>query len=445
MSHHADRLSFTKPKKSTFQNGIVTLPVNGQGVIIFSPEAKFTQLEFFAPQRTEKSETYQYFNLQIDKSKYSFSASKRGTWAETSDEVFSCDKGYEKYPTGPFWLSIDFENRLLKGGYGEPRAELVLFSFQFSSETLTKGNVGPNLRPSEHDDPMDSPYRWLKEMNVVNLSSTAKLLSVFKDPITVPAAMKVKNMDDITMWDVANHNATVAANLPEVCQKLFKNVGGRNFNLANINKDFNLPENFDFAKAVQYSIDTKGKICYEIIKKKANEFGDHPDMVYLRITMGGNQGESPGIPYVMEIWPSKKRSPIHNHGGSEAIIKVLHGEIQVKLFATLSKAIANSNDVLAIENAYKPELFNTATFKRNDVTYITPWLNQIHQLENTDKENACITIQCYGYPKNSDKHYEYFDWLNQDDDEIDHFFPDSDYNFSEFVPDIFKEYTESNG
>jgi len=429
MSHHADRLSFTKPTKSTFQNGIVTLPVTGQGVIIFSPEGQFTQLDFLAPQRTKNSPTYQYFSLQIDKSSYSFFASKSATWSEPSNEQFTCDKGYEKYPNGPFWLSVDFENRLLKGGYGEPRAELVLFSFQFVKGIVTPGNVGPNLRPSEHDDPMDSPYRWLKEMNVVNLSSTAKLLSVFKDPITVPAAMKVKSMDEITMWDVAKHNATVAANLPEVCQKLYKNVGGRNFSLDTINKDFKLPDNFDFAKAVQ----------------KANEFGDHPDMVYLRITMGGNQGESPGIPYVMEIWPSNKRSPIHNHGGSEAIIKVLHGEIQVKLFATLSKAIPNSNDALAVENAYQPELFDTATFKKNDVTYITPWLNQIHQLENTNQEDACITIQWYGYPEDSDKHYEYFDWLNQDDDEIDHFFPDSDYNFIEFVPAIFNEYTESNG
>tara|TARA_B100001109_G_scaffold255660_1_gene259834 strand:- start:1291 stop:2628 length:1338 start_codon:yes stop_codon:yes gene_type:complete len=443
MSHHDDRIRFVKPIKTSFENGIASLPVKGQGVVIFSPESSFTQLDILAPNRKEKKDTFQYFSLRIDANSYSFYASKKGGWAADSDQLFSCNKGYNEYPEGLFWLSIDFENRLLKGGYGEPRAELVLFSYQFEKEELSEKNIGPNLHPTKYNDPNDSPYQWLKDLRNVYLSESANLIAVFKDPIVEAAAMKVKSMDDISMGEVAKQVATVPANLPTVCQKLYQNVGGSNFNLANVNKDFDLPADFDLAKAIQYSIDTEGKICNEIIKKKADEFGDHPDMVYLRITMGGNQGESPGIPYVMEIWPSGKRSPIHNHGGSEAIIKVLHGEIQVKLFATLSKAIPNSsNDLLAIESAYEPHLFKTASFGLNDVTYITPWLNQIHQLENTHKTDACITIQCYGYPEDSDIHYEYFDWLNQDDDEIDHFFPDSDFNFSEFVLKMYQEYSE---
>jgi len=448
MSNHDDRFSFAKPQQSTFKNGIVTLPVSGQGVVIFSPKEQFTQLEFTASNRVADSDTYQYFCFRVDKLECVFFASKK-PFSETEDQLFSCNKGYEEYPVGPFWFSIDFENRLLKGGYGEPRAELSLFSFNFSTGVLTKGNVGPNLHPTEKDDPQISRYKWLKQMSTVQLTASAKLITVFKDPITVNAAMAVKDMNDITMWDAANNVATVPANLPSVCQKLYENVGGRNFNLQTINKDYDLPTNFDFAKAIQYSIDTPGKICYKIIKEKAGReaksgFGD-PNMVYLRITMGGNQGESPGIPYVMEIWPSGKYSPIHNHGGSEAIIKVLHGEIDVELFATLKKATPNaSNVLLATNEAYKPEHFKTCNFQVNQVTYITPWLNQIHQLKNNNKVDACITIQCYGYPVNSDLHYEYFDFLDTERHKTGEFFPDSDFSFNEFVVAMYEEYSQAH-
>ncbi len=441
MSHHSENFAFTAPKPVSFVNGEVTLPVAGQGVVIFSPESKDASLEIMAPPSATDQDIYQFFWFHVTEFEASFYAAKT-TWASDQDKLFTCKKGFDQYPNGPFWFSIDFENRLLKGGYGEPRAELALFSFDFKDGKLTEGNVGPILKPTEANDPAISRYKWLKELESVNLSTTAKLITVFKDPITVAAPMQVKDMNDITMGDVSNYSATVPANLPSVCQQLYENVGGRNFNLANINKDFDLNPNFNFAKAVQYSIDTKGMICNKIIQSKVDEFGD-PDMVYLRITMGGNQGESPGIPYVMEIWPSGKRSPIHNHGGSEAIIKVLHGEIECKLFATLSKATPYTN-LLSMEAAYEPNHFKTCHFTLNQVTYITPWLNQIHQLRNTNPVDACITIQCYGYPLSNDSHYEYFDWLNTDDHEIDQFYPDSDYSFNDFVLAIYAEYTENH-
>lgn len=464
MSHHQDRLFKLKPVKPTFKDNIVTLPVAGQGVIIFSPEGKTTTLNFSAPENSISD--YQHFSLTINKHSYTFNATaKKNT--NIKDLLFSCDKGYEKYPKGLFWFSIDFENRLLKGGYGEPRAELALFSFRFSEcgvskeekikrkekkekkykVKLVEGNLGPNLWPDESDNPFGShshpasPYLWLKKMDTIHFSSSsAKLITVFTDPITVSAAMEVKDMNHITMGDVSNYTATVPVNLPSICQQLYENVGGINFNLESVNKDFNLAYNFDLAKAIQYSIDTKGKICNKIIESK-NEFGD-PDMVYLRITMGGNQGESPGIPYVMEIWPSGKYSPIHNHGGSEAIIKVLHGQIDCKLYATLAKVASHEalEDHKKIEELYEPNHFKTCTFKKDQVTYITPWLNQIHQLKNTHPKDACITIQCYGYPDNDETHYEYFNWLDKNDHKIDDFFPDSDYNFNEFVKDIYSEY-----
>ena len=60
----------------------------------------------------------------------------------------------------------------------------------------------------------------------------------------------------------------------------------------------------------------------------------------MRVTLGTHRGFSPGIPYVLEIWPGGCESPIHNHGNAYAVIKVLHGAIKV----TIYKKTWNSED-----------------------------------------------------------------------------------------------------
>ena len=203
------------------------------------------------------------------------------------------------------------------------------------------------------------------------------------------------------------------ANLSLTSQKLYDCISGKRFKL-------NTPDFPDFTKAIEYSLATPGKWCYDRIQQKAAEFDkDKPNIkeTYLRITLGKNNGESPGIPYVMEIWPVGHYSPIHNHGGSSAIIRVLHGAIDVSLFPFLSL------------DATSP--FATKEFKKEDVTWISPALNQIHQLKNkeTNKDTA-ITIQCYMYEDSDTSHYDYFDYLN--DSDKGQFEPDSDMEFLTF-------------
>ena len=65
-------------------------------------------------------------------------------------------------------------------------------------------------------------------------------------------------------------------------------------------------------RITRYSIQTDGALLNNLLKTKS----------YLRITMGKARGESPGVPYVLEIWPRGSRSVIHNHGAVCAVIKV---------------------------------------------------------------------------------------------------------------------------
>jgi len=151
----------------------------------------------------------------------------------------------------------------------------------------------------------------------------------------------------------------------------------------------------------------------------------------LRITLGKNNGESPGIPYVLEIWPVGHYSPVHNHGGSSAIIRVLNGSVNVKLFPFLC------DDKGGVEPFAKTDL------KVGDITWISPTLNQVHQLKNEGNKDTCMTIQCYMYEVENDAHYDYFDYVDTDGSKKQ-FEPDSDADFLLFKGIIQREWETRN-
>lgn len=53
----------------------------------------------------------------------------------------------------------------------------------------------------------------------------------------------------------------------------------------------------ELAAAISYSIKTPGKALHEKLKGKDEAFG------YLRVVLGPELGDGPGVPYVLEIWP----------------------------------------------------------------------------------------------------------------------------------------------
>jgi hypothetical protein len=219
------------------------------------------------------------------------------------------------------------------------------------------------------------------------------------------------------MEDIARAKYMPIVNLSSTSQKLYNCIAGNTFIL----DDADFP---DFSKAIQRSIVTPGAWCNTMLAKKAQEFGKpNPKETYLRITLGQNNGESPGIPYVMEIWPAGHYSPVHSHAAADAIIRVLHGSIHVSLYSYLSKKVAP---------------FKMADFKKDDVTWISPILNQTHQLRNITNE-VCVTIQCYMYEKNDRGHYDYFDYLDSDGVQ-QQYEPDSDMDFVSFKKTMRKEW-----
>lgn len=381
-------------------SNIIDLIVKGQGVFIFSNQ-----------DTTQDASFYVYNNLRTDGLFVQFSLNGVQVKRISNNEYFSdpkCSSALTNKKGAYYWFSIDTQNKRLSAGLGEARIETLFYSHHLTDN--------------------DAKY-FLDSLDFILLSDNQKLtpMTLLKDPITNKVALNVKNTNELTMDDIALTRYMPIANLNHVCQRLYYCISGSQFVLDT--RDFP-----DFSQAIEYSVNTPGCWCYNKLQEKASEFNpDNPNIneTYIRITLGENNGDSPGVPYVMEIWPMGHYSPIHNHASSDAIIRVLHGEINVKLYPFLCQE----------EDGIEP--FGVANFQKDDITWITANLNQVHQLTNISTQSTCITIQCYMYNNYDLKHYEYFDYINDEGDKAE-YEPDQDMKFTEFKELMRKEWNDKN-
>ena len=366
------------------------LPVHGQVTYLFT-----------TPIGSETPAKFKFINknsgkIKIEISNESFNMSIQ-TKKQSSPIQISSKTGLIPAKNVFYWVSLDSQHQAIKFGIGEARPETVKFAYNLLTDS-------PNLQEPE------SYKKFFESLSTIKNISNIKPIKLLRDPIINPVPLKIKRIDELTMSDIAEYKYLPHAFLTNTNQQLFNCISGKNFVL----DDDYFP---DFSKAIQHSIVTKGCWCYKKLQEKSTEFNpDKPNIneTYLRITLGRNSGESPGIPYVMEIWPSNHYSPVHSHADSNAVIRVLHGSINVTLFPFLGAT----------------DSFGNSDFDKDDITWLSPELNQIHQLRN-NTDDVCITIQCYMYGLDNQKHYDYFDYID-DNKNIVQYEPDSDSDFVKF-------------
>ena len=375
----------------------IKLLVNGQGVFVFSNKDNKSPISLFFYNNDKSDGLHVIFTLN---SVFVHSIKDNKNLIDVNNK-----SGLSVIKGAYYWFSIDCQNQKIYAGLGEPRLETSIYKYFLG-----------------HNDKL-----FLESINQIEISKDNKYLKqllLLRDPITSNIPLVVKNTDELTMNDIAQGSYMPKSNLSLISQKLYDCISGKKFIL----DDNDFP---DFSKAIEYSIKTHGNWCNKKLKEKSTEFSkDKPNILetYLRITLGTNNGESPGIPYVMEIWPIGHYSPIHSHAGSNAIIRVLHGKINVKLYPFLS----GQKDGV--------EHFSSANFSENEITWISPTLNQTHQLMNDESNTkTCITIQCYMYDNENSTHYDFFDYLDENS-EIQKYEPDSDKDFVSFKELMRKEW-----
>jgi hypothetical protein len=401
------RSAFSQPKSVnlTSTNGKTNhLIIHGQGVYLFGVQENATTASFVIYDENRQN------GLHIELTDESVKVDKLPSFDPLIDEKNT--RGLTTKRGAYYWFSIDSQNQLLQAGIGEARIENVIYRYAFPIK-----DTDPDERKKNKN--------FLESLVVIDeLSISVTPLQLLRDPITSKVPLLIKNTEHLTMENIAHAAYLPKAHLSFNAQQLYECIAGKQFVLDS-------PDFPDFSKAIEYSIATPGLWCHERIKEKSTEFDkDHPDILetYLRITLNENNGESPGIPYVMEIWPVGHFSPVHNHGGSSAVIRVLHGKINVKLFPFLCDE----------KDGVDP--FSEAQFVKDDITWISPTLNQVHQLQNLETNSeTCITIQCYIYEQTDKTHYDYFDYLDGSGKK-NQYEPDSDMDFILFKETIKSEW-----
>lgn len=392
-----DRLSATN---AAFETG--DLPVKGQGAV--AVWTKEDNTESFSVILSTKRTGGQGFKFVVGKDTVTFSEVN----PERALKSFSgTNIGLDPDKTCRYWFSLDYHNRRLSYGKGEMRRSTLLAEYDLP-------------KPPEDSD-VEDPYLWVDDVAYITASENVRDIQAWRDPVTIEPPVQVIPVDKMTMDVAANCTATVPSGLTSACQALYGNISGKSFTL-------NTPDFPFFTDAIEYSIRNENGWCHKKLIEKSSEFGEKNILAtYLRITLGVNQGNSPGVPYVLEIWPPNHYSPIHNHADADAIIRVLHGEITVNLYSMLSE--------------YHKEPFATAKFEKENVTWLSPQLNQTHQLKNCNSNGpTCMTIQCYQYGAENTTHYEYFDYLDESTNTIKKFNPTSDMGFDEFKKLMRKEW-----
>ena len=388
MTYTTEKNKFPVRKEGANESKLI---VKGQGVFLFknTDNSKPAILYFYNP---DKSDGY---TVTIDVSGVKVSRIIDGTNYIDSKN----NSGLVNTQGAYYWVSLDAQNQTLRVGIGEARVETIIYDYTFMFE-------------SDNDLKTNKLFIETLETVVISSESAIKPVRLLRDPVTsrLPALVK----DDLSMDEIAKGVYLPKPNLSLGAQQLYDCISGKNFTLDT--SDFP-----DFVQAIEHSIKTPGLWCNTRLQEKSTEFNkDKPNVLetYLRITLGQNNGESPGIPYVMEIWPVGHYSPVHNHSGANAIIRILNGSINVSQFAYLSTSHLAP--------------FSVANFSKDDITWISANLNQTHQLVNL-AENAytCITVQCYLYEHADKAHYDYFDYID-DDGKRQQYEPDSDMDFVQF-------------
>lgn len=330
---------------------------------------------------------------------YELVKGKKNLLLKTDDKCFDAFIDCDREQT--YWFSLDKEHQKLRFGKGYMLSKLIVFEYKF---------------------PNSVSVDWLSKLKYIGIQNIhSKFSSIYwRYPVTEDIPAMIIDNNQITLDDLDKNTSTVIEDLSHECIYLYSNVAGQKIQL-------NTSDFPDFASAINYSIVTPECLCYEKLKEKATEFGKFdPNETYLRITVGINKGDSPGIPFVLEIWPGGHYSPIHNHSDANAIIKVLHGSLTVEWFRSLNKQ--------------EMKYYDKSIAAEGQVTWLNDRQFQTHRLFNHNvKGNMCATIQCYMYNNSDTNHYEYFDYLDSDGN-IQKYTPDSDWDYSEFKKCIHAEW-----
>lgn len=385
------------------------LRIKGQGTIELMQKISVPfELRLSSSDNPQDNSAY-IITLSVDKNRVKLSTSK-GQSYESTESIHGLqpndDQCYHKY-----WISFYGKNGNVKYGVGEIRPFFAVFDFNLPEDERKFAEQIYHLHVKmDNDDQM---------LTKLNNSKEQFLFYIGKKPTLYDPPLFVIPNSVYHTEHTINHTGIPPSQLAIPCRNLYDSI--INFKL----DDDDFPE---LTRAIEKSIKNCNGWCHKKLIEKATRFGkSNLKATYLRLTLGNREGNSPGHTFVVEVWPPGHFSPIHKHSDTYAIIRILYGEILLRLYPTLTLNVSQYQPIEQICH-------------EGQITWILPDVNQTHQVKHVDMYGkCCITIQCYAYGGEDRQHYEYFDYLANDGQSIAPFDPKSDMDFYEFKELMRKE------
>ena len=413
-------------------------PPHGQGIFTFNILRK-TPFELrVCPSDSSQSAAQQWLSLIIAHNRACFKLMKED--GKLLTEIHGEGVGYDPDAVTAYWFSLDSCNLILKYGKGYFMEETTILSFNFLAGVSACEHFKVRSELRNIFDPLIPrvlefydlsfgsyegennchgqcfpvlplhPPNLLQPAVIPELASALEnTVEFYPQPLTVNWPFAVKDSSEVSLFELDSNDYTLSGSLPLECQELYKNISS-----ARIDLDWSPHQNQRLSDAIRYSFETEGKTLYNKLRSKK--------MKYIRVTVGPSRSTSPGIPYVVELWPKHMGSPVHCHGNSYGVIKVLHGGLRVEIYNRDMKTTIKHYNI-----------------QKGDITWMSPFWYQSHRLFN-DTDDFSATIQCYRYGVSDTKQWPYFDYINEGGSK-EEFLPNSDFNFTEFYETVLAEYS----
>ncbi len=444
-------------------------PVIGQGVFIFNIQRQ-SEFSIHISQKldTNASGADEWISLTISKDAAVFKMNGELHKGEliTAD---TANAGYEPDDKIAYWFSYDRDFLVLKYGKGYIMEETTLMTFDFLKSSLyenfspkdkkhkeaefreclqylfsstirrkieVKDNIGMIHETIKRDGykgtqlPDLFPNFDAGELEAKSMELAKSLIDIEgqvdfdKAPFRYNWSPFILDSSEANLFDLDSAHYTFSSSLPPACLELYSTVTAPNVHLDWSRPGLGVQSRFPLSNAIRHSIVTDRAILNEKLKQKAAKYGS-AKKAFLCVTLGENHGNSMFGPYVLEIWPAKHGSPIHNHGNSFAVIKVVHGGLTIRIY---NKHVDDVED----------KVLQTIDVKKGDCTWISPNWFQTHELWN-HSDDYCATIQCYKYGENDVTHWPYFDYVASTD-VIKGARGGVDYTFLEMQEKVIEEY-----
>ncbi|BDA44750.1 hypothetical protein COCOBI_06-2280 [Coccomyxa sp. Obi] len=330
--------------------------------------------------------------------------------------------GYQAERWLSYWVSFDPDACVLKYGIGHHMEETIMIAYSLPASMSCLFRTTPKLVCLHGYTAGPVERRSIFEAKLCTLDGhEAATVEFARCPLITNPPPLVMDSSQLTLLDLGRRDYLPSSDLPPACQVLYQHLSQPCIDL-----DWS-PDggSCSLVDAIRHSLNTPGALLHTRCQEKAARCapGVPPKQSYLRVSVGVPSGCSPGIPYVLEIWPSGHFSPVHNHGNAFGIVRILHGSITARTF----------NKHLTCEGPLQEALLT-----KGDITWFSPNWYQTHQLENHTGD-FCCTVQGFQYADDDDLHWPYMQFKGPSG-RLHNFLPVSDFDFCEMREALLAEY-----